>query len=189
MNGWVLGSFITLWVVVLVQLIFSATIFRQLGIVIMGTARGAAMSGIPIGKQLPDEVLATLGGNHWSRASWIGRPYLLFFGAPYCSECKEIWPSLMDTARSLKLNVVAFLFAEEAEAQEYATQNGLSFPIVPIGQDVGRLYDVDVIPFAYAVDEEGVVRSKGLANSTEVVRALGLAVSKSELKLVQSAAI
>lgn len=170
MSGWLVASLVLLWVVVLVTLGLSLLIFRQLGIMVMGTARGVNDSGIPAGRRLPALRLRSVTGAEWSPDAQAGRPYLLFFGAPHCRECAELMPSLRGLADDTGVQLVTLMFAGPGEARAYASEHGLPEPVVPIGEREAKALDVEVTPFAYAVDAGGVIRDKGLANSVERIR-------------------
>ena len=167
MSGWLIASLVLLWLVVLVTLGLCLLIFRQLGIMVMGTARGVNESGIPPGRRLPALRLRTVAGAEWSPDVQAGRPYLLFFGAPHCRECVELMPSLRGLAGDTGVHLVTLMFAGAGEAHAYAAQHGLPDPVVPIGEREAKALDVEVTPFAYAVDAAGVIRDRGLATSVE----------------------
>lgn len=169
-------SYGVLWVVLLASLVLTAVLFRQLGIVIMGTARGVNDSGYPVGKTLPDISVKKLDGTQWSPRDEVGQPHLVFFGAPYCEECKELMPVLRELAQQQGLGLVTFLYSTPNEkATTYVDRMQIPQPVIPITDKAGREYDVDVVPFAYAIDRRGVIRQKGLATSEERLREMAAA--------------
>lgn len=151
------------------QLTLTLVLFRQLGIMIMGTTRGLDDSGIRVGRLLPDLALTTVDGSDWSPRGG-GSPSLVFFGAPHCVECKNITPLLSELDRSYGIRVVSLIFGDRDAASNYAAAEGLPSPVVSIGDAEGRAFDVEATPFAYAVDSDGIVVSKGLANSPDRIR-------------------
>jgi len=79
MSSFFWGSYTLLWLLVGALTLLNLVLFRQLGIFIMGTARGIHRSGIPVGHRLPIAESSTTTGAPWSTAQVVGRPHLLFF--------------------------------------------------------------------------------------------------------------
>lgn len=158
-----------LWVAVLVLAVMNVVLYRQLGIVLMGTARGLEQSGLPIGKRLPQAELSTLDGGTWSPGRWRGRPFLMFFAGTYCSDCKDMLPFVRE-AEGAGLSVVSMLFHDGGEsAAEYVREHPLPGPVVPTSQDLGHEFDAVAVPYAYLVDADGVIRDKGLLRNRQRV--------------------
>lgn len=165
MNTWFGMSYAVLWLVMFAILVLNLLLFRQLGIIVMGTARGVDRSGIPAGRRLPSVEVRTLDGSQWTPGQ-EERPYLLFIGATYCEECSALMPALRELQEIHNVRVVNMLFAEdEDEARDYGNKVGMLGPAMVIGQDIGHELDAGSVPFAYAVGGDGVIRAKGLANS------------------------
>lgn len=165
MNTWLVASMIALWCVVLALAIMNTVLFRQLGIFVMGSARGVEASGIPIGKKLPQQRLTTLDGSEWSPADWAGTPFVVFSGGTYCSECVTLMPILRELERA-GLRLAVFLFYDKREAlEEYVREREVPGVVIPTSQELGHTYDFSAIPFGYAVDERGAVVLKGLVGS------------------------
>jgi hypothetical protein len=155
------------WLVLLVILVMNAIIFRQLGIMVMGSARGMDNSGIPLGKKLPAQSLTTLDGSSWRPEDWLGRSYVTFFGATYCKECVKLLPIIEDL-KAQGLEVVTFLFSDnEDDARAYVSRRRITGPVIQTTQELGHLYDAVAVPFGYAIGANGAVRDKGLAGSPE----------------------
>ena len=53
MNTFFWISYTMLWILVVPLVILNLVLFRQLGIMVMGTARGVNQSGIPVGHKIP----------------------------------------------------------------------------------------------------------------------------------------
>lgn len=164
MNFFVL-SYAVLWGLVLASLILNVVLFRQLGIMVMGTARGVEDSGIPVGKLLPSLELRTIDDAPWSTTALGGQPSLLFFGATYCRECREVMPLIRTLQARDDLDVVVFLFGDDGRgsAAAYAGKFALRGPVIAIDSASAKKLDVEVSPFAYVVGVRGSVVAKGLA--------------------------
>jgi len=183
MTTWFTASYVLLWILVVVAILFNAITFRQLGVLIMGSARGVQQSGIPVGRRLPHLRLEAFTGKSWSPENEAGNPYLLFFGATYCKDCASILPVLRRLYRSTGLRIVPMIFGEDSTVtSRYAREMGVWQDAIPIDQATGHRFDVAVVPFAYAVDRNGVIRAKGLAGTAhqlqEFVRACGVTMAE-----------
>ncbi|UBU16246.1 TlpA family protein disulfide reductase [Nonomuraea gerenzanensis] len=153
-------------IVTTVNLILTAVLFRQLGLMVMGSARGADDSGISIGRKLPalDLIDARTGAD--VDVHGLRRPQLVFFGSTTCHECAEIYPDIRYLEDHYDLRVVNFLFGSDlADVVSYAGARGVKGPVVVATEGLASAYDVDVSPFAFVVDERGLIVSKGLLNS------------------------
>lgn len=157
--------FVLTWVVMIPLAIMTAVLFRQLGILVMGSARGIEDGGIPLGKKLPKTSLIAVGGEQWHPEQWANKPFLVFFAGTYCSECRGLLPMLREI-HGAGLRVVTFLFADDAsEASQYVTEHDLPGTVIYTDQKLGRLYDVDTVPFVYSIGSNGGVMAKGIGGS------------------------
>lgn len=165
MNTWLVVSMVALWCVVLALAIMNIVLFRQLGIFVMGSARGVEASGIPLGKKLPQQRLQTAAGGEWSPADWAGSPFLVFAGGTYCSECASLMPVLRELDQAGVRLVVFLFFDKRDKLDEYLREHEVPGTVIPTSQELGHTYDFAAVPFAYAVDERGAVVMKGLAGN------------------------
>lgn len=173
MSGLFYASYVVLWVVVIVLAILSATLFRQLGVFVLGTARGANESGIHVGRRLPSPQLTTVDDTPWSPAMWRGRRFLMFFAGDYCDECKGVAEPIRQIAAREGMPLVVMAFADdELAARPFRDEWFPDAEVVYVSQETGHEFDATVVPFLYVVDEEGIVRSKGIASRPEVIEQL-----------------
>jgi thioredoxin-related protein len=152
-------------IVTTVNLILSAVLFRQLGLMVMGSARGADDSGISVGRKLP--ALDLIDARTGAAVNVHNQPpQLVFFGSTTCHECAEIYPDIRYLEDHYDLRVVNFLFgADLADVVAYAGERGVKGPVVVATEDLATTFDVEVSPFAFVVDQRGLIVSKGLLNS------------------------
>jgi hypothetical protein len=149
------------------NLVVTAVLFRQLGLFVMGTARGVEDSGIPPGRRFPDRAVVDVLTGRPVRLAADDRAQLVFFGSTDCRECRQIYPDLVAAAAARDVRLVHVLFGEEERVVAYAGQLGLESPVVVATQELGRAYDVEVSPFCYAIGADGVVVGKGLLNTRQ----------------------
>ena len=170
MSGPWLVSYIALWAVVLFQGVVIFLLLRQLGVIYLGTARGVARDGLPVGERAPDFAAADLDGRPVSLADFRGRPLLLIFGSPGCGPCRQLVPDLNRFAqeRREELRVLFLSRGEAEEARRFASDLGVRVPVATHPDDeLLDIYRARVTPFAFLIDGEGVIRAKGLANNRE----------------------
>jgi methylamine dehydrogenase accessory protein MauD len=174
-SDWLVVSNVALWVVVLVQLVLCLTLFRQMGIVLLGSARPVAEIGIPAGRRLPALDLRDVSGSQWSPTAYAGRPFLLFFVSVNCVQCRLVLPEVKTQAGRSEVDVVTLIFADATTARRYAEDAGLGGRVVAVNQEIGVALDIGMTPFAYAVDSEGFILDKGvltIPRVSEMIEAL-----------------
>src|SRR5438552_14620065 len=96
-NIWII-SYVALWVLVLALGLLVLLLYRQLGIMYLGSAEGVSRDGLPKGTTAPDFSLADQYGNVQRLSSYRGRPVLLVFGSPSCTPCRTLLPQMEEWA-------------------------------------------------------------------------------------------
>lgn len=175
MNTFFWISYTLLWILVVPLVLLNLVLFRQLGIMAMGTARGVNHSGIPVGKPLPKATTKTLQGGQWSTGELMGTPSILLFGSPTCKECADILPDFQRIARKNNVKPILLLFSSMDVAADYVQKIGYNDEVMIVSSEFANHLDVQVTPYAYAVDMNGVIRHKGLVNSREQLEAYAIA--------------
>ncbi|AYB43870.1 thioredoxin fold domain-containing protein [Paenibacillus lautus] len=171
MNSFFWISYAILWILVVPLVILNLVLFRQLGIMVMGTARGVNQSGIPVGNKMPRATTTTLQGAEWSTGELIGTPSLMLFGSPTCKECAEILPDFQRIAMMNNVKPILLLFASADLALDYVRKIAYDDEVLIVSSEFANHLDVQVTPYAYAVDANGTIRHKGLVNSREQLEA------------------
>jgi methylamine dehydrogenase accessory protein MauD len=168
MEGPWLASYIALWIIVALQGVAIFLLLRQLGIMYLGTAQGVARDGIAPGTKAPDFSLPALDGSTVSLRAMRGLPTVLVFGSSNCNPCRSLVPELNDFAAELRdsLRVLFLCRGSESEARAFAEQTAITVPVAAHpDEELSDKYKARVTPFAFVIDGEGVVRSKGLSNN------------------------
>jgi methylamine dehydrogenase accessory protein MauD len=168
MSGAWLASYVVLWGIVLFQGLVIFVLMRQLGIIYLGTAQGVGRDGIPAGQRAPDFTLPDLAGSLRSLADFRGRLLLLVFGSTSCAPCRGLVPDLnaFAQAHAAELDALFAIRGTPNETQRFVEELGIEVPIgIYNDEELPEKYKARVTPFAFVIDGEGIVRSKGLANN------------------------
>jgi methylamine dehydrogenase accessory protein MauD len=126
-------------------------------------------SGLAPGRRAPDFTLPCIGGGDVALSSFAGQKVLLVFVQAGCGPCQEIVPELNKlAARERNLQILAVNHAAPQAASVWAMETKAHFPIL-VQEDwsVSKKYEVFATPFAFLIDERGMITSKGIAGRRE----------------------
>ncbi len=172
-------SNLVLWLVVLVLCAVVVALVRQIGVLHERVAPAGALmlgQGPKVGEQAPEFELQGLG----DEAVMIGgrelaeRSTLVFFLSPTCPVCKTLLP-VLDSARKSERDWLQIVLASDGDLpsqQRFIEENDLSIFLYILSGELGRAYHVEKLPYAILIDEQGVLRSKGLINTREHLESL-----------------
>jgi methylamine dehydrogenase accessory protein MauD len=171
---WLLSDLL-LWVVVLF-----------LGFLLLGTLRALGLlrwrleqleattpsrlgrSGLRPGKKAPDFTLPSAAGPEVSLQDFAGRKVLLVFTQSGCGPCQAIVPEL--NRLGAEVQVLAVNNGDAAAARQGVDVARPRFPVLLQKQfNVSRQYEVFATPFAFLIDERGVIRSKGIIHNKQQI--------------------
>jgi methylamine dehydrogenase accessory protein MauD len=172
-------SQIVLWIVVAALAVTVAALARQIGVLHERVAPLGALStrtAVDVGQAAPEFDVIDLAGRsvHIGGRRADGRSQFLLFVSPSCPMCKKLLPVARSFAHSERRGVAIVLMGDgdrpshEAMIREHRLDD-VPFalaPIVGINLGIGRL------PHAVLIDDQGVIRSKGIVNSREHLESL-----------------
>jgi methylamine dehydrogenase accessory protein MauD len=175
-----LVSNIVLWIVVVALAAILFGMVRQVGILHERVAPMGALTtdrGPEVGEMAPDLRISTIDARplRLGGPSESGRSRLLLFVAPTCPVCKKLLPIARSFAQGERLDVVLVGDGEVAEQREMIAQHGLQGMAYVNSPQVGMAFHVGKLPYAVLIDEDGVIRAKGLVNSREHLESLAIA--------------
>ena len=179
MNTALLLSVALLWLLVLGLAATVAALARQIGVLHERVAPAGALlmtDGARIGEEAPKLTLKDLRGKDITigGARSDKRSTLLFFLAPSCPVCKTLLPVLR-SARKSEASWLSIVLASDGEMQEqlaFVEREDLDIFDYVVSRDLGMRYRVGKLPYAYLIDENGVLRTGGLVNSREHLESL-----------------
>ncbi|MEM6572638.1 MAG: methylamine dehydrogenase accessory protein MauD [Pseudomonadota bacterium] len=175
-------SVVLLWVVVIGLIMVVIALARQIGILHERIAPAGALStggGPKVGDAAPSLAVKDLAGevHHLGPAEVSladAKSQLIFFLAPSCPVCKTLLPVIRSSSRAERgwLDVMLASDGELEKQQAFIEREKLNdFPYV-LSTELGMTYQVDKLPYAVLIDEQGILRAKGLVNSREHLESL-----------------
>lgn len=179
MDSALLVSNLILWVVVIALGVTVLALARQVGVLYERIAPAGALmigAGPDVGDPAPVLDFETLGGGpiRLGGASEAARTTLLFFLSPTCPVCDTLIPVLRSLRKdeSAWLDIVLASDGDLAEQREFVERKHLGEFRYVVSTQLGITYQVGKLPYAVLIDEQGVVRAKGLTNNREHLESL-----------------
>jgi methylamine dehydrogenase accessory protein MauD len=169
MNEALLISNVLLWIAVVVLAVVVAALVRQIGVLherVFPVGALVMPGGPRVGDAAPVVAVTDLAGRALTigEADAAGRRMLLFFVSPTCPVCKTLLPvvrGLVASATPPTRLVLASVARAGLDEHPYVVSSAL-----------GLAYQVGKLPYAVLIDEQGVLRAKGLVNTREHVESL-----------------
>jgi methylamine dehydrogenase accessory protein MauD len=175
MNTVLLASILVTWIALFVVGFLLLGTLRAVGLMSwrldqleVTTPSRTGRSGLKIGKKALDFTLPRATGGDCSLHDFVGRKTLLVFTQSGCGPCHEIAPELNRLHGMGEHEVVVVNNGELAETREWAQASGLRFPVlVQEKYSLSKRYEVFATPFAFLINEQGAITSKGIINSSQ----------------------
>jgi methylamine dehydrogenase accessory protein MauD len=176
MNIVLLVSFVILWIAVGFLGFLLLGTLRSLGLLSWRleqleatTPKRLGRDGLKPGKRAPDFTLPNVDGDEVSLHDFNGRKVLLVFTQSGCSPCKAIVPELNRLGPDQQVLVVNNGGLQAT--REWSTESATRFPVLAQTQfSVSKKYEVFATPFAFLIDEKGVIASKGIVTNRQHIR-------------------
>lgn len=166
-----------LWALMLGVIVALWALARQVGILYERVAPMGALitdAGPKLGEASPRFTVPTLAGEPVEIGGVRERSQLVFFLSPTCPVCKKLLPILKSAAQAERSWLDVFLASDGDSTQHLAFYRdaGLApFPYV-LSADLGMAYRVSRLPYAVLLDQQGIIRAKGLVNNREQLESL-----------------
>jgi methylamine dehydrogenase accessory protein MauD len=176
MSIFVLVAIIVLWAVVLFFSFLLLGTLRSLGLLSWRleqleatTPKRLGRDGLKPGKKAPDFSLPSADGKEVALHDFAGRKVLLVFTQSSCSPCKTIVPELNRLGPAAQVLVINN--GDPAATRKWSAEVGARFPVLAQEKlSISKKYEVFATPFAFLIDEKGVVASKGIINNRQHIR-------------------
>jgi methylamine dehydrogenase accessory protein MauD len=177
MNIFLLVSAVVLWVAVFLLGFLLLGTLRALGLLSWRleqleatTPRRIGRDGLKPGRRAPDFTLPSTAGHEVALHHFSGRKVLLVFTQSGCGPCRTIIPELNRLERG-ETQVLVVNNGEPEATRKWSAEVGARFPV--LAQDkfsISKKYEVYATPFAFLIDPQGVIVSKGIINNRQHIR-------------------
>jgi methylamine dehydrogenase accessory protein MauD len=174
---WLIVSQVLLWILVLALGFLLLGALRALGVMRWRleqleatTPSRLGRSGLKPGKKAPDFTLPSVAGTEVSLSGFAGRQVLLVFVQPGCGPCREITPELNRLQDKGEVQVLVVSNGDGEANRKWAGEVRAHFPVLTQERlSLSRRYEAFATPFAFLIDDRGVVRSAGIVNSRQQI--------------------
>jgi methylamine dehydrogenase accessory protein MauD len=168
-------SILALWALVLFLGFLLLGALRALGLVRWRleqleatTPSRIGRGGLKAGKNAPDFTLATVNGAPVSLHDFAGRKVLLVFMQPGCGPCDRVTAELNRLHGTSEAQVLAVQNGDPDSVRKWAEEHRPLFPVaVQQRYSLSKRYEAFATPFAFLIDERGVIASRGLASTRQ----------------------
>lgn len=177
MDAFWLISYAVLWILVLLLGFLLVGTLRALGVLSWRLEQLQAVTpsrlgrdGLKPGKKAPELTLPAAAGGEVSLHDFAGRKVMLVFVQGGCSPCHLVVPELNKLHRKGGPAVLAVFNGPLEATRQWASEAKTEFPV--LSQEnfaVSKRYEVFATPFAFLIDEKGIIRSKGIVNNAQHV--------------------
>jgi methylamine dehydrogenase accessory protein MauD len=175
MNPWWLVSYVALWLVVLLLAFLLLGALRALGLLRWRleqmeatTPSRTGRGGLKPGKKAPDFTLPSVARGEVSLHDFAGRRVFLVFTQSGCRPCHKVAPELNRLHAAGAVQVLVVNNGEAEATQKWAAEVKVRFPVLMQQQfSVSKRYEMYATPFAFLIDEHGVIASKGIINNAQ----------------------
>ncbi len=170
-----LSSIVILWAVVLLLGFLLLGTLRALGLLTWRleqleatTPKRLGRDGLKPGKKAPDFSLPSADGKEVALHDFAGRKVLLVFTQSGCSPCKKMVPELNRLEKGSDCKVLVVNNGDAETTRKWSTEVGARFPVLAQTQfTISKKYEVFATPFAFLIDEKGLIASKGIINNRQ----------------------
>jgi len=149
------------------------------------TPKRLGRDGLKPGKRAPEFTLPSADGKEVALHDFTGRKLLLVFTQSGCAPCKNIVPELnrlMVARRSAaesrhgvadyfsrgECQVVVVNNGDADATRKWSAEVGAHFPVLAQTQfSISKKYEVFATPFAFLIDEKGIIASKGIISNRQ----------------------
>lgn len=176
MDSYLFEIVMLLSAVVLVLVFGMFALARQIGVLHTRLAPAGALmtaTGPKVGQPAPVLSVPDIKGDPVTIGGPSKLPQLLLFVSPTCPICKELVPTAKSMAKAEKLSLVFGSDGGQVQKHsDYISKMKIEkYPYI-VSLELGMKFEVGKLPYAVLIDEQGVLRSKGLVNSREHLESL-----------------
>lgn len=171
-------SYLSLWLLVVLLLLAVLVLARQVGMLharLGPTGARMVNAGPEIGELAPQITALDLSGHDFTLGSARGKPTLMLFFTTSCSTCASLTPAIKALWKSehdkLEIALVS-MYSSDDETRQFVAQHKLTRISCTTSPEVSLEYRISSPPYGLLIDEERVVRAKGIVNNSEHLESL-----------------
>ncbi|WP_280772304.1 redoxin domain-containing protein [Salipaludibacillus daqingensis] len=173
MEAFIFYSVVFLWIIQIVILFAMFLLFRQFGEVYLTKGEAVAKDGLAIGKETPSIKVFSLTQNKVVELKELfHRPTLLTFLSPNCKPCESVIEDWNRAYKSYsdKVNFCVVILGRDEEVKALLKKDFITGEkLWDRKEELFHHFLVRVTPFAFALDQNGVVKDKGLCGNKEQI--------------------
>lgn len=172
-----IASNILLWLAFLGVTVVLLGLMRQVGLLHERSSPMGAMitdHGPDIGDKAPEFELPDFFGRNVKIGGPAadGRQTLIMFTAPTCPVCDKLFPIIKSIAKAEKINVVMISDGAQDEHIRFLDKHELGQIRYVVSAEAGMAFQVGKIPYGVLIDDQGIIKAKGLTNTREHLESL-----------------
>jgi peroxiredoxin len=124
--------------------------------------------GLKAGKKAPDFTLPCATGGEVALHDFAGHKVLLVFTQSGCGPCHDMAAEFNRVQAKGECHVLVVNNGEPDESREWAAEIQAQFPILMQEKfSVAKRYEIFATPFAFLIDEQGIIASSGIVGSAQ----------------------
>jgi hypothetical protein len=166
MSGPFVATYITLWIVVVVQFVGIFALYHHFGQMYLGSPEGREAQGPRIEAKLKATDTRDLAGDPLVLPT-PSKAAIMVFASTQCPLCDKLRPQIgqfADAHRGVETLIICS--GERAAVLEWASGLPTTVRVIPDpAHRIARHYDVLNLPFCVGVDDTGLVRIAGVVNT------------------------
>jgi methylamine dehydrogenase accessory protein MauD len=175
MSTFLLVSIFALWAAILALGFLVLGALRALGLVNwrldqLELTRPSRLGrdGLKAGRKAPDFTLPCTSGGEISLHDFAGRKVLLVFTQAGCGPCHDMAPEFNRVQAKGECQLLVVNNGEPDESREWAAEIQARFPVLLQEKfSVAKRYEIFATPFAFLIDEQGIIVSSGIVGSAQ----------------------
>jgi len=159
---------VVLTLLVLIEAVLILSLYRQFGEIYLGQRDARSRDGLPVSSRAPSWDAFDVAEDKRTSRAFLGRALALVFVEPSCGPCKQLLTSLGGFARdhAASLAVAVAGASDEIDNKQMVQRYELALPVLTQReQHLAALFNVTATPFVHVIDEEGLIRAKGIVNT------------------------
>lgn len=119
-------------------------------------------------KRAPDFTLTNIAGGEITLHDFSGRKVLLVFMQPGCGPCHRVTPEFNRLYGGREARVLVVQNGGLEKVRKWAFQHRPRFPVaVQERYTLSKKYEIFATPFAFLIDERGIIVSRGIASGRQ----------------------